>query len=598
VLKSAWHFRRFWRPYRLPLIGGALLVVVETLAGLAEPWPLKVIVDGAINHKHQHDLMTGVIGGGELSPETILVRALVALVLLVVLVAVLDFASDYLMSGSGQRVMMDVRNALFGHLQRLSLAYHSRQRVGDLTSRLAGDIDRVQDMLVAIFDTLIPNTVMLVGLSLAMVVIDPGFGLLALTIAPLLFAVTYRYTLRIRFASRRAREAEAGITALANEALGSIQAVQAFTREEHEDERFAAQSHEAFRAGLVAIKLKAVFTPLVDVVSVVGTVIVLYFGVHRVLSGRMTLGLLLVFLSYLTALYKPMRALSKLAYLVSRGTVSADRVLEVLNTQERVPERRGARKVSQLTGAVEFRDVSFRYDQDLEPVFSNLSVRVDPGQRIGIVGPSGAGKSTFVSLIPRFYDPQGGAVLVDASDVRELELRSLRAQVSIVLQEPILFYGSILDNIRYGDRSASMKRVLEAAEAANVTEFVESLPDGLNAEIGERGTRLSGGQRQRIAIARAMLRGAPILILDEPTTGLDGASESLVLEGTRRLAEGRTTFVISHHQAPLVDVDVVLDLSTGRLQVPETEIVRLPRAQPDQHRGATLRRALSPGRNA
>jgi subfamily B ATP-binding cassette protein MsbA len=355
---------------------------------------------------------------------------------------------------------------------------------------------------------------------------------------------------------------------LANETLTSIHAVQAFNREKHEDERFAAQSHEALGAGLVAIKLKAAFTPIVDVVSVMGTVLVVYFGVHRVLSGHMTLGLLLVFLSYLNSLYKPMRALSKLAYLVSRGTVSAERVLEVLNTDQRLPERPGARKVSRLAGEVEFRNATFRYAPELEPVLRDVSLRVEPGERIGVVGPSGQGKSTLVSLIPRFYDPQQGLVLVDGMDVRDLELTSLRSQVSLVLQDPILCYGSILDNIRYGDPDAPMGRVVAAAEAANVSEFVDNLPDGLNTEIGERGARLSGGQRQRIAIARAILRDAPILILDEPTTGLDAESELLVLEGMRRLAEGRTTFVISHHEAPLVGVDRLFQLRPRAVQEP------------------------------
>jgi subfamily B ATP-binding cassette protein MsbA len=573
LLRAAWNFRRFLRPYRAPLLVGAVLVVLQIIADLAQPWPLKVIIDGAISHKHQHTWLAGLIAGSATSPNAVLVRALVALVLLVAVSALLDFISDYLMSGAGQRVMMDIRNALFAHLQRLSLSYHNHQRVGDLTSRLAGDIDRLQDMLVAIFDTLLPNTVMLIGLAVMMLVIDPGFGLLALTIAPLLFFVTYRYTLRIRYASRRAREAEAGITALANETLTSIHAVQAFNREEREDQRFAAQSNEALGAGLVAIKLKAAFTPMIDIVSLVGTVVVVYFGVHRVLSGQMTLGVLLVFLSYVSSLYRPMRALSKLAYLVSRGTVSGERVLEVLNADHRLPERPGARKTSRVAGEVEFRCVTFRYAPGLEPVLRNVALRVEPGERIGVVGPSGAGKSTFVSLIPRFYDPEQGAVLVDGIDVRDLQLASLRAQVSLVLQEPILFFGSILDNIRYGDPDAPLARVLEAADSAHVTEFVGVLPDGLHTEIGERGARLSGGQRQRIAIARAMLRDAPILILDEPTTGLDAEAEQLVLDGMRCLAEGRTTFVISHHEAPLVGVDRIFDLRTGHIREAASETV-------------------------
>jgi subfamily B ATP-binding cassette protein MsbA len=403
-----------------------------------------------------------------------------------------------------------------------------------------------------------------------MLVIDPGFGLLALSIAPLLFVVTYRYTLRIRRASRAAREAEVDLASHANETLASILAVQAFNREEYEDQRFAVRSHEALGAGLLAIKLKASFTPLIDVVSLLGTLVVTYFGVRRVLDGSMTLGLLIVFLAYLNSLYKPMRALSKLAYLVSRGVVSAERVLEALELDERVPERAGARAVL-LRGAVEFRDVTFRYLPDRAPVLEHVSLRVEAGERVGVVGATGAGKSTFLSLVSRFYDPESGAVLVDGIDVRDLRLSSLRSQVSLVLQEPILFHGSILDNIRYGAPNATVDAVLEVAEAAHVTEFLDELPDGLFTDIGERGASLSGGQRQRIAIARALLLRAPIVILDEPTTGLDAVSERLVLDGLTRLSAGRTTFVISHRAAPLVGVDRTIRVSGRRVTEVKTE---------------------------
>ena len=565
MLRAAWMFRRFLRPYWQSLVGGALLVIAGIVAGLAQPWTFKVIVDGALTHKPQRGWLPHLISGNSTDPQAILIHALSALVVVVVLSALLSFASDFLMSGAGQHVMKDIRNALFAHMQRLSLAYHTRQRVGDLTTRLSGDMSRLQDMLVAIFDTLIPNSFLLVGLAAAMLIVDIKLGLLALAIAPLLFTVTYRYTMRIRRASRNARDAETQLAAHANETLSAIRAVQAFSREEYEDRRFAERSGEARDAGLVAIRLKAAFTPMIDVVSLLGTVIVTYVGVRRVLDGHLTLGVLLVFLTYLRSLYQPMRALSKLAYLVSRGTVSAERIVEVLNVDDRLIERHGARRLAHVDGRVELRDVTFRYSPDRAPVLRGVSIRVEPGERVGIVGPTGAGKSTFVSLIPRFYDPEHGSVCLDGVDVRDIELTSLRSQVGIVLQEPILFFGSILDNIRYGDPAASMERVLEVAEAAYVNEFVEALPDGLLTEIGERGSTLSGGQRQRIAIARTMLRNAPILILDEPTTGLDADSAALVLAGLRRLTDGRTTFVISHHPEPLVDVDRIFRVGGGIL---------------------------------
>ena len=585
MLRTAWRFRGFLRRF-MPAFGwGAVLVVLDTLTDLAQPWPLKVIIDGAILHKPQTGWLPRLIAGQTPAPnqwsgsswitvtpsQTILVRSLVATIVLIGCAALFDFSSDMLMDQAGEKVVVRLRKSLFGHLQRLSLSYHDHQRVGDLVSRVTVDIDRVQSMLVAIFDTFIPNIVMLVGLAVVMIWLDPGFGLLALAVAPPLFFVTYRYTTRIKRAARRSREADALIAAHANETLSAVRSVQAFNREEFEDERFAARNEESLGAALEAVRLRAVFTPLVDIVSLGGTLLVTYVGVHRVLDGKMSLGILLVFLSYLKSLYRPMRALSKMTYVVSRGTTSAERVQEILKLDERVPEVAGARVASRFEGRIELRDVRFAYAPELGLVLDHASLVIEAGEHVGIVGRTGAGKSTLVSLIPRFYDPEQGAVLVDGVDVREFELSSLRRQVSLVLQEPVLFFGSILDNIRYGDPGASVERVLEVAEAAHVTEFVDRLTNGLDTEVGERGATLSGGQRQRISIARAMLADAPILILDEPTTGLDRESEALVLDGLARLSRGRTTIVISHHEAALRDVTRLVHVVDGQL-IEQTEL--------------------------
>lgn len=579
MLRTAWRFRSFLRRF-LPAFGwGAVLVVLDTMTDLAQPWPLKVIIDGAILHKPQTGWLPRLIAGATPAPnqwsgsgwitvtpsQTILVRSLVATVILICCAALFDFSSDMLMDSAGEKVVVRLRKSLFGHLQRLSLSYHDRQRVGDLVSRVTVDIDRVQSMLVAIFDTFIPNIVMLVGLAVVMIWLDPSFGLLALAVAPPLFFVTYRYTTRIKLAARRGREADALIAAHANETLGAVRSVQAFSREGFEDERFAARNEVSLGAALEAVRLRAVFTPLVDIVSLFGTLLVTYVGVHRVIDGKMSLGILLVFLHYLRALYRPMRALSKMTYVVSRGTTSAERVQEILRLDERVPERTDARIAPRFEGRIELRDVRFRYARGLQPVLEQANLIVEPGERIGIVGRTGAGKSTLVSLIPRFYDPEQGEVLIDGVNVRAFELGSLRRQVSLVLQEPVLFFGSILDNIRYGDPDASLERVLEVAAAAHVTEFVDRMPNGIDTEVGERGATLSGGQRQRIAIARAMLADAPILILDEPTTGLDRESEALVLDGLARLSQGRTTIVISHHEAALRDVTRLVHVVDGEL---------------------------------
>lgn len=563
MLRTAWRFRGFLRPHAPPLAIGAFLVVVQTLVVLAQPWPLKVIIDGAIGHHAQRGWLAQTIAGPSATPEVILLRGLAAMALFVAASAVLDFASVLLMDGAGERVAIEIRGRLFTHLQRLSLAYHDRQRVGDLVSRLTLDNDRLQAMLVAIFDTLIPNALMLVGLAIAMLVIDPGFGLLALLVAPPLFFVTYRYTTRIKVAAARQRQAEAGVSSMAAEVLAGIRAVQALSREDHEDGRFAERNHETLDAALTAVRLKAAFTPIVDVVSAFGTALVVYVGIHRVLDGGLTLGLLLVFLAYMKSLYQPMRALSKLAYGISRGTTSAERVWQVLANQETIRERAGARPAPPLRGEVDFRAVSFGYRGAEGLVLRRVSFRVQAGESVGIQGRTGAGKSTLVSLVPRFYDPVEGQVLIDGIDICEFQLATLRRQVSLVLQVPLLFFGSIEDNVRYGRPEATPEEVKRVIRSAGLGELIESMPDGAQTLVGERGVTLSGGQRQQVSIARAMLADTPILILDEPTTGLDHESESAILDSLAVLAAGRTTFVVSHHAAVLSRADRLLRVQEG-----------------------------------
>jgi subfamily B ATP-binding cassette protein MsbA len=420
-------------------------------------------------------------------------------------------------------------------------------------------------MLVAIFDTFVPNVVMLIGLAVAMIWIDPGFGLLALTIAPPLFIITYRYTMRIKLAARRAREADARIASHANETLSAVRSVQSFNREEYEDDRFAERNRESLGAALESVRLRARFTPAVDLISLGGTVVVTYVGVHQVMDGAMPLGVFLVFLSYVKGLYKPMRSLSKMAYVVSRGTTSAERVEDILNQEDRIPEATEPVVVSRFAGRVELDDVTFRYPDGIAPVLEHASIAIEPGEHIGIIGRTGAGKSTLASLIPRFYDAELGRIRIDGIDVRDLEIASLRRQVSLVLQEPVVFFGTIGDNIRYGDPTASDERLWQVAEAAHVTEFLDRLPQGLDTVVGERGATLSGGQRQRICVARAMLADSPILILDEPTTGLDRESETFVLEGLAKLSRDRTTIVISHHEPALRDVHRIIHIADGHL---------------------------------
>jgi ATP-binding cassette, subfamily B, bacterial len=575
VISTLFRFRGFVGRYRPRLALGTVFTLVSTLFALAQPWPLKVIVDNVLRGNPAHVPGFAFLEGW--SRTGLLNAAIVAFIVIVLLGALFDYLGSYLMDSTGVRLVADIREALFSRLQRLSLRFHAGQRTGDLISRMMSDISRLQDMLIQGFSVLVPNVALLIGMTVVMFWIDWAFALLALAVVPPLFLLVFRYKSRIKGASRRARTREGMLAARAGEVLGAVQVVQAFTREDFEDERFSAQSSSTLEANLEATRLQAQFSPLIDVLAGLGTAVVLFVGTHQVLSGQLSLGLLLVFLSYLGSFYKPMRQLSKLAYVTSRGLASAERVSEILEAEDDVRDAPSARPAPRLSGAVCLDGVQYAY-VDGRPVLRDLDLEVDPGQLVAIVGPTGAGKSTLVSLIPRFFDPQQGRVLLDGVDVRSMQLRTLRTQIAIVPQQPILFEGTIFENIAYGSRDAGEAEVLRAADAALVDEFARRLPDEYDSRLSERGATLSGGERQRISIARALVRDAPILILDEPTSGLDPESEHLLMEALRNLVAGRTTFVIAHRMSTVAGADHVLVLDGGRIVERGThdELMRIP----------------------
>jgi ATP-binding cassette, subfamily B, bacterial len=574
VIWTIVRFRRFLRPYRLKLVTGTGLTLASTLFALAQPWPLKIIIDSVLKDQPLH--LPGLSFVGDWSPEDLLTAAIAAYIEILVLGALLDFLGTYLMDSSGERLISDVREAVFARLQRLSLRFHTSQRTGDLTSRLMSDIGRVQDMLVQSFSTLVPNVAMLVGMVAVMLWIDWSFTLIALSVSPLLFLSVYRYTGRIKTASRDARKREGQLAARATEVLGAVPVVQAFARESYEDERFSEQSSHTLAANLEAVMLQAQFSPLVDVLAGLGTAAVLWVGTRRVLSGELSLGTLLVFMSYVGSFYKPMRQLSKLSYISSRGVASAERLYEILDADIDVRDLPDAAPMPGLRGDVRFEHVELAYGDTV--VLHDVDFHVESGEMVAVVGPTGAGKSSLVSLIPRFFDPRRGRVVVDDRDVRAIQLRSLRSQIAMVLQEPILFEGTIRENIAYGRPGATDAEVLAAAGSALVDDFVQRLPDGYDTVIGERGGTLSGGERQRVSIARALVRDAPILILDEPTSGLDPASEHLLIEALSNLIVGRTTFVIAHRMSTIVSAHRVLVIDRGRIveQGSHAHLMELP----------------------
>lgn len=552
-------FARFARPYRRPLGVGGALSVMTVVVGLAKPWPLQLVVDRV--------LAPGADGvdvlGRHLDPDGLLLIATVLTVLIVVTAAISDYWSTRLMSGTGERIGNDIRESLFTHLQRLSLRYHREHPVGDLSARLTGDVDRVQDSLVQMLSVFLPNVLVIIGMLSVMVAIDPPFALLSLATLPLLVTTVHTATMKMKAATRRARKWGGETSAMATESLAGIHVLQAFTMEEEASRRFGRLSGSTLRAALDAVRAEARFGPAVDVCGAVSTAAVLWFGAQRVLSGQLSLGVLLVFLSYLGSLYKPIRALSRLSYLLSRGAASGERITAVLQEVPDVADRPDARPAGRLRGEIRFRGACCSYSRG--QVLHDVDLDVRPGEMVAVVGSTGSGKSTLLSLVPRFLDVSAGAVEVDGVDVRDWALAGLRGNISLVLQDTVLFRGTLRDNIASGRPGATEVQIRQAARAAHVDEFADRLPDGLDTVVGERGADLSGGQRQRIAIARALLRDAPILLLDEPTSALDAESEQLVLAALGRLAAGRTTLVVAHRLSTIALADRVVVLEDGRI---------------------------------
>jgi subfamily B ATP-binding cassette protein MsbA len=451
---------------------------------------------------------------------------------------------------------------LYYHLQRLSLAYHDNKKTGDLLSRVTSDIDSIQSFIASGLLGSAVNVLTLGGMVGVMLYLNWRFTLIALSVAPVLFAVVYHYTRRIKKASREVRKKEGEIVSVIQEVLSSIRVVKAFAREDYEQRRLEEESLEGVEIALRARGLKAKLAPLVEIIVAVGTTLVLWFGARLVLSGSLSAGSLVVFIFYLGKMYKPMQELSKVTDSYAKAAVGYERIGEILDTEREVKDLPGARRAARFKGEIEFRNVDFAYQPD-RPVLKNVSFRIEPGQVAALVGPTGAGKTSIISLIPRFYDPASGVVEVDGVDVKRLQQKSLRQQISFVLQETLLFHAPVWSNIAYGKPEATRAEILRAAELANAHEFIEQMPEGYNTIVGERGVTLSGGQRQRIAIARAVIRNTPLLILDEPSSGLDAAAEKLVFEALDRLMEGKTSIVIAHRLSTIRRADVIFVVNDG-----------------------------------
>jgi len=534
------------RPHSRQLWLGLFAIAGESIAGLLEPWPLKIVLDDLLQSKNQNGwLHRFIVATAGSAPRNVLIFACIAVLVIAVADALFTYAEKYLTTNVGQWVGHELRRTIYTHVQLLSLAYHDQQPTGDLISRVTVDIDSIQSFIVSGLLSILVDSMTIIGMIIVMFWVNWQFTLIALAVVPPLFFIVNTDTRKVKKASREVRKKEGRMVSVVSEVVSSIRVVKAFSREDYEVQRFEGESLEAVEAALAARSLKARLVPIVNIVTAIGTCAVLWFGAQMAMSGHLEPGSLVVFVFYLGKMYKPMQDISKTIDAYSKAATGFDRIQEILRSDDEVHDKPGARRAARFKGELEFEHVAFAYKED-EPVLSDVSLHVEPGTMVALVGPTGAGKTTIINLIARFYDPTSGVIKIDGTDIRQFTQKSLRSQISFVLQDTVLFSGTIWDNIAYGCPDASYSRIVKAAEAANAMEFIEKLPEKFSTAVGERGVTLSGGQRQRIAIARALVRNTPILILDEPTSGLDAASEQLVVEALDRLMDGKTSIVIAH----------------------------------------------------
>ncbi|MEZ5659919.1 MAG: ABC transporter ATP-binding protein [Burkholderiaceae bacterium] len=549
--------------HRRHLALGSLAMIGVTLTSLAAPWPLKLVFDGLLIPQDAPDPVTAwairITGGG----DALLALAAGAILVIAVIAGLSAYAQGVMIAGAGQRIVADIRLELYRHIQRLSHSFHDQASSGDLLSRLTGDVRMMRDLLVnAVIYSSSQILVVLATIAI-MAWLDWRLTLAGIAILPVLYGCSRHFGDQIRGAARRQRKKEGRIANVMSESLHAMALVKGFAREAHEEARFARQNNASTEAGLVATRLEGHFDRLVQVVLAFGTMMVVWYGVKRVHADAISPGDLLVFTAYLRSLYKPVRKLAGLTSRVAKALASGERLLEVFELRPDIDQAPDARVAPRFVGEIGFREVSFDYG-GRRPVLTQANLRIAPGEVVAIVGDSGAGKSTAMQLLLRFYDAQAGSVMIDGIDIREFTLDSLREQFAVVLQDTMLFGTSIRENIAYGRLDADDASIEQAAIAAGADGFIRALPDGYETVVGERGKTLSGGQRQRIAIARAIVRDARILILDEPLTGLDTGVAAEVADAIARAASGRTTLIVTHDPASLPFVDRIVRVSGGQ----------------------------------
>jgi len=551
----------YYRPYLGRIGGSMVLLVMGVNFSLLKYWPVQWVID--------HVVTVGAKGevhwsGLTFSPGGAALFAAVAMVIIYLLAGLLTFARNYVSIAVGLKALLQVRTQLYSYLQYLPLHFHDRRRSGDSTFRVAYDSQAVQTFYNRGFDTIIGSVLTLITTFLYMALMDPKLAGISLLILPLLWLTIYLFSARVRKQSSDLQQEESDVLARASEGLTSIRIVHAFGQEDYEVREFVREAQQSYAANLKLTVTNAVSTLAISGVMALGLSVVLYVATLHILDHQLTVGRLTLFLAYVGMLYQPLEQLSYTAWALEGAAAGMQRVFEILDTEDSVPERAGAKPMPRARGEIAFEDVSFAYET-VHPILSGITLTVKPGQTVALVGGTGAGKTTLLSLVPRFYDPVAGAVRIDGLDVREVTKKSLRGNISVVLQDTLLLSGTVLENIAYGRPEATRAEIEAAAQSAQAHEFIRALPRGYETPVGERGVRLSGGQKQRIGLARAFLKNAPILLLDEPTSALDLETEAEIMGTLHALMQKYTTLIVTHRLATIHQVDCIHVLEHGRV---------------------------------
>ena len=539
-------------------------MIVQTVMSVAGPWPLKIVLDNVVgSHKLPpwlDHLLAPLLGGS--SKMQIAIAAAIAAIIIAVLGALGSYIANYYTTSVGQWVANDLRLRTYHHLQQLSLSYYDQHQTGALLSTITADVQTIQAFASGSTLDIAIDMLTIVGMLFIMFWLNWDFTLIAVAITPFLLLFVSRFKKAVKKATHEVRRQQSNIVSVVEQGLESMRVVKAFGRQDLAQEELGSVSRATVDAALKARRIKALLSPIVAVTVSLCVAVVLWRGSALIIAGTMTAGALTVFLAYLTKFFKPVQDLATMTNSIAQTAVGVERVQAILDADAITPERPDAREPKSLTGDIVFDKVAFAYNSE-SPVLREVTFHIQPGQMVGVVGPTGGGKSTIVSLIPRFYDPTAGSIQIDGVDIRDYKLQGLRNNIGYVLQETVLFQGTVRENIAYGRAGATEEEIMNAAKLADVDEFVSRMPHGYDSIVGERGDTLSGGQRQRIGIARAIIRNNPILILDEPTAALDTESESMVVQALERLMKGRTVITIAHRLSTIRNSDLIIVLKDG-----------------------------------